>query len=204
MCNVLDGIENMNDSLFPEFYALPNGFDYIPDFLNEDEEQSLVKSIRQIELHPFRFHGFEAKRRVASFGFDYGFETGHLLKGQPIPAVFEPLVFKAASHLSIDQKDFGELLVLEYPPGAVINWHRDAPPFKIICGISLLEDCVFRLRPHDKDKQGRKTVLSLPVRRRSMYVIRGEARTSWQHSILPVKRTRYSITLRTLNTSFVM
>jgi alkylated DNA repair dioxygenase AlkB len=188
----------MQDSLFPEF-NVPGGFEYVPDFLNENEEDLLLKSIRQIELHSFQFHRFGAKRRVASFGFDYSFESGRLLKGPPIPPIFEPLVEKVATNLSINKKEFGELLVIEYPPGAVINWHRDAPPFKIICGISILEDCVFRLRPHDKAKQGRKSVLSLPVRRRSMYVIQGESRTAWQHSIAPVKRTRYSITLRTLH-----
>jgi len=37
-----------------------------------------------------------------------------------------------------------------------------------------------------------------PVRRRSLYIITGEARSEWQHSIAPVKETRYSVTLRTL------
>ena len=48
------------------------------------------------------------------------------------------------------------------------KWHRDAPSFNIIVGISLNEDCVFRLRPHEK------------------------------MSISFVKDVRYSITLRTL------
>jgi alkylated DNA repair dioxygenase AlkB len=91
-----------------------------------------------------------------------------------------------------------ELLVTEYPPGSVINWHRDAPPFDVIAGISLSADCTFKLRPHEKEKQNRKSILSFPVKRRSLYLIQGEARTNWQHSIAPVKEMRYSITLRTL------
>ncbi|MGV3657809.1 MAG: alpha-ketoglutarate-dependent dioxygenase AlkB, partial [Chitinophagaceae bacterium] len=95
-------------------------------------------------------------------------------------------------------KDISELLVTEYPPGSVINWHRDAPPFDTIIGISLLSDCVFKLRPYDKAKQERKATISLPVQRRSLYVMKDSARTEWEHSIAPVKQTRYSITLRTL------
>jgi alkylated DNA repair dioxygenase AlkB len=80
----------------------------------------------------------------------------------------------------------------------VINWHRDAPPFDIIAGISLLSDCIFRLRPHDKTKYKRSAIISFPVNQRSLYIIQGAARKDWQHSIAPVKQLRYSITLRTL------
>jgi alkylated DNA repair dioxygenase AlkB len=80
----------------------------------------------------------------------------------------------------------------------VINWHRDAPPFNIIAGISLISNCNFRLRPQDKAKQTKAFVISFPVNRRSLYIIQGATRNNWQHSITPVKQTRYSITLRTL------
>jgi alkylated DNA repair dioxygenase AlkB len=103
-----------------------------------------------------------------------------------------------AALISVEAEELAEILVTEYPPGAVINWHRDAPPFDIIIGISLLSDCTFRFRPYDKAKQGRKSIISTPVQRRSAYIIRDEARTDWEHSISPVKETRYSITLRTL------
>ena len=89
-------------------------------------------------------------------------------------------------------------MIIEYPPGAVINWHRDAPPFDIIVGISLLSNCTFKLRPHEKEKQTRSSIISFPVERRSLYVMQGPSRTDWQHSTNPVKETRYSITLRTL------
>lgn len=61
-----------------------------------------------------------------------------------------------------------------------------------------MANCTFRLRPYDKAKQTKASVISFAVKRRSLYVIKGPARTDWQHSITPVKQTRYSITLRTL------
>jgi alkylated DNA repair dioxygenase AlkB len=41
-------------------------------------------------------------------------------------------------------------------------------------------------------------VISFPVKRRSLYIMQGAARSEWQHSIAPVEQQRYSITLRTL------
>src|SRR5688572_3035585 len=184
-------------SLFPQDSIFPEGFSYIPDFLSISEEAILLDLISKISLQTFIFQGYEAKRKVASFGYDYNFEKRNLTKGQAIPEEFRWLIDKVNAHLGT-ANDFAELLVTEYPPASVINWHRDAPPFDIIVGISLLTDCTFRFRPHDKARQTRKAILSVPLQRRSLYVIQGEARSDWQHSILPVTRLRYSITLRTL------
>jgi alkylated DNA repair dioxygenase AlkB len=187
------------DTLFPIEPILPAGFSYHENFLTIEEEQRLCKEILKMNLHTFLFQGFEAKRKVASFGYDWSFEKRILSKGKDIPSVFDSLINKVAAYLQIDRNQFAELLVTEYPIGSVINWHRDAPPFDIIAGISLASDCIFKLRPHDKSKQGRGSVISLPVRRRSLYIMQGPARSEWQHSITPVREIRYSITLRTLS-----
>jgi alkylated DNA repair dioxygenase AlkB len=187
----------MMQSLFPQEPIYPNGFSYIPDFLTLKEETTLVDLISKISLHTFIFQGYEAKRKVASFGYDYSFEKRTLTKGQEVPEEFRWLIDKVNIQLA-SKNDFAELLVTEYPAGSVINWHRDAPPFDIIVGISLLTDCTFRFRPHEKTQQTRKSIISIPLQRRSLYVMQAEARSDWQHSILPVTSLRYSITLRTL------
>lgn len=186
------------NTLFPIESPYPSGFFYFPDFLTEDEETVLCKEILKMELRSFTFQGFKANRKVASFGYDYSFDNGSITKGKPIPDAFDYLVEKVSRYISIKNEAFAELLVTEYPVNSVINWHRDAPPFDLIAGISLMADCNFRLRPYDKAKQTRASVISLPVKRRSLYVIKGIARSEWQHSIAPVKSTRYSVTLRTL------
>jgi alkylated DNA repair dioxygenase AlkB len=185
-------------TLFPVSPAYPPGFTYIPGFITETDEADLCNEISKIELHTFTFQGFEAKRKVASFGYDYSFEKAKLSKGKDIPPSFNRIIKLVADQISVNSEAFAELLVTQYPVGSVINWHRDAPPFDIIAGISLKSDCTFRLRPYKEEKRTRKTVISFPVKRRSLYVIRGESRTDWQHSIAPVKAERYSITLRTL------
>lgn len=183
--------------LFPNEPVLPEGFAYQPDFISEEEELGLLRVISEIELRTFVFQGFEAKRNYASFGADYHFSTRTLSTGLPIPTGFHPLIEKVKQHL-LPGREIAELLVLEYPAGAVINWHRDAPPFETIIGISLLADCTFKLRPHDKAKQTRGAIISFPISRRSLYVMEGPARSEWQHSTAPAKSLRYSITLRTL------
>ncbi|MFN2456963.1 MAG: alpha-ketoglutarate-dependent dioxygenase AlkB [Chitinophagaceae bacterium] len=186
------------NTLFSIEPGFPEGLKYFPDFLSEDEEMELCKEIKKIQLHEFNFQGFTAKRKVASFGYDYNFDKRSLSKGKDIPPIFGPLIEKVSKHLSIKSDEFIELLVTEYPVASVINWHRDAPPFDLIAGISLMSDCIFRLRPQEKAKQNRGAIISFPVRRRSLYIMQGEARNEWQHSTSPVKETRYSITLRTL------
>lgn len=182
-------------SIEPQY---PEGFSYSADFITVDEEAALCETIRSLHLETFLFRGYEAKRKVASFGYDYHFDNRSISKGKEIPEAFLPLIRKVADHLKLSTDELTELLVTEYPIGSVINWHRDAPPFELIAGISLLSDCNFRLRPYDKAKQGRKSIISIPVKKRSLYVMKGSAREEWEHSISETKQIRYSVTLRTL------
>ena len=158
----------------------------------------MLENILNLELRPLIFQGFEAKRKVAGFGYHYHFDTRTITKGPEIPLFLKPLIEKVAGQLQINSSLLAQVLVTEYPVGSVINWHRDAPPFDTIVGISLLSDCTFKLRPYDKLKQTRSAVMAFHISRRSLYVMQGEARENWEHSIIPVKQKRYSITLRTL------
>jgi alkylated DNA repair dioxygenase AlkB len=184
------------------FKSIPEGFEYYPGFLSAEEEDELLQLISGIELNALIFQGYPAKRKVKSFGFNYHFDSRKLSKGIEIPQAFLPVIEKVGLTTGIPPEAFGELLITEYVEGSVINWHRDAPPFGIIAGISLLSDCRFMFRPAEKARQGRKAIISYQVQRRSLYVMKGSARSDWQHSIAPVKQKRYSITLRTLDSRF--
>jgi alkylated DNA repair dioxygenase AlkB len=98
-------------------------------------------------------------------------------------------------------------LINEYPPGAPIGWHRDAPQYGIIAGLSLLSSCRMRLRPYispsdlpSRTGRPRRATHELTLVPRSAYLLAGEARSDYEHSIPPVKDRRYSITFRTLRT----
>jgi alkylated DNA repair dioxygenase AlkB len=190
------------DSLFPIEPEFPEGFSYATEFISVEEEQMLCGFLSTLSFQTFLFHGYEAKRRVVNYGYDYHFTSRSISKGEPIPEIFHFLINRIAQHLNIAPEEFQKILVTEYPPGSVINWHRDAPPFGLIAGISVASDCTFLLRPYDKKKQSRKNIISLPVQRRSLYIMQGESRDAWEHSIRPVKALRYAITLRTLRNGF--
>jgi alkylated DNA repair dioxygenase AlkB len=186
------------NTLFDISPVLPEGFSYQENFITAAEEVYLVKEIEQLDLQQMKFHEYEAKRKVMSFGKGWSFTEQRLKEGNPIPAAFDFLVSRIAGELIIPKENIAQFLVTEYPVDAVINWHRDAPPFETIVGVSLLSDCIFKLRPHEKEKQTRAATISLPVKRRSIYVMTGNAKNAWQHSTAPVKEVRYSLTFRTL------
>jgi alkylated DNA repair dioxygenase AlkB len=186
------------NTLFDIGPVLPDGFNYHPDFITEAEEQSLIKIIAHLDLQPMKFHEYEAKRKVVSFGRGWSFTEQQLKQGNPFPPEFDFLVDKIAKQLSISKQLIAQFLITEYPAGSVINWHRDAPPFDIIAGVSLAADCTFKLRPQDKEKQTRSATVSLQVQRRSLYTMQGPAKSEWQHCTAPVHKVRYSLTFRTL------
>jgi alkylated DNA repair dioxygenase AlkB len=109
---------------------------------------------------------------------------------------------KVAAWLGAGISELNHCLVAEYRPGSALGWHRDVPDFELVCGISLGSSCRMRFRPfppkRDGNATGRKRVLSLDLAPRSAYMLRGDARWRWQHSIPPTKALRYSITFRTL------
>jgi alkylated DNA repair dioxygenase AlkB len=188
-------------SLFDHNPLYPAGFSYEPDFISETEEANLLNEIEKLEFSEFIFQGYKAKRRVIEYGYEYDFETGKTSPTHPIPQFLLPLREKVAAYIGIDPGRIEEALITEYPPGSVINWHRDVSSFEDIAGISLGCDCDFQLRPHDESKRSRKSTLTIRATRRSLYVMRGEVRNEWEHGIKPVDGTRYSITFRTMRTS---
>jgi hypothetical protein len=44
----------------------PEGFRYQPGVISIDEEQELIKHIRELPLKEYEFHGFTARRRVTT------------------------------------------------------------------------------------------------------------------------------------------
>ena len=172
-----------------------DGFLYREDFITGSEELTLLDCIRSLEFHEMKMRGVVARRRVIHYGVKYSFETFKASQGPPIPEFLVPLRERAAAFAGVEPDDLAEALLTEYAPGAPIGWHRDAHPFDIVIGISLLSACRFRFR-RGKVRSWETVDVALPPR--SAYVLTGPARTEWEHSIPPVKELRYSITFRTL------
>lgn len=180
---------------------LPDGFRYEQDFLTSSEESRLIENISAVEFSDFEMRGVVARRRVAFFGLAYDRSNR---PARAFPAFLSALRVRAAIWAGIDEDAIAMALINEYPPGAPIGWHRDAPQYGIVIGISLGSSCRMRFRPYSSAASSsspappRRATHELALLPRSIYLIAGLARSAFEHSIPPVDAHRYSITFRTL------
>jgi alkylated DNA repair dioxygenase AlkB len=175
--------------------SFPSGFRYQPDFVTRQDERSLADWIATLDLKPYEFRGYHGLRRVVSFGSRYDYRSRRTERAPDFPAPLLSLRQRAAQWAEHAPEDIRQILVSEYQPGAPIGWHRDRPQFGDVIGVSLLAPANFRLR-RAKDKGWERH--SVPLQPRSIYLLSGEVRQHWQHSIPPLAALRYSITFRTL------
>jgi alkylated DNA repair protein (DNA oxidative demethylase) len=175
--------------------APPPGFRYQPDLLTENEEGALAVYLRTLDFAPIAMRGQIARRRTTHFGWIYGYESWRIEPGPPIPETILPLRVRAARLAGVESDELVEVLVTEYPPGAGIGWHRDAPQFGTVIGVSFLAPCRMRFQRGGGEARETRAFVLEP---RSAYVLDGAVRWAWQHSIPPTKALRYSVTFRTL------
>ncbi len=173
----------------------PQGFRYLSQFAAGTEAEALVQQIRGLEFSPVVMRGTVARRRVVHFGWRYGYESWRISPGPPIPPFLVPLRQRAAALIGLSSEDLAEVMVTEYQPGAGIGWHRDAPMFGDVVGISLLGVCRLRFQ---RGRGPARVTSEVTLEPGSAYVLAGAARWAWQHSIPPTKAARYSVTFRPL------
>jgi hypothetical protein len=178
-------------------HDLPMGLHYREDFVTYAEEHALLQVIAKVAFTNFEMRGVVARRRVAFFGASYdGTAAG------PLPEFLLPVRASIAQWSEVDPDAFAMALLNEYRPGTPIGWHRDAPQYDIVAGISLLSACRMKFRPYrapSAPTSARRTAThELVLHRRSAYRMTGESRQAYEHYIPPVAQLRYSITFRTL------
>jgi alkylated DNA repair dioxygenase AlkB len=64
-----------------------------------------------------------------------------------------------------------------------------------VIGLSFCAPCRLRFRRRQGERWERRAIDVAP---RSAYLLDGEARRVWEHSITPMEKLRYSVTFRTL------
>ena len=100
-------------TLFDISPTLPPGFHYETNFITEAEEILLLDLIKSLELNNMKFHQYEAKRKVISFGQGWSFTEQRLKQGEPIPAGFNFLVERVARKLNLAIDRITQFLVTE-------------------------------------------------------------------------------------------
>ena len=182
--------------LFEEGDWLPEGFLYFDDVLSPAEESELLDVIEDLDFSAVVMHGVAARRTTRHYGYGYEFQSQALTDADPLPDWLIGLRDRAARVAGEEPGQFVEALVTHYPAGATMGWHRDAPGFgDVVLGVSLGASCRMRFQ---KGKGPDRVVAEQLLEPRSAYALKGAARWIWQHSIPAVKKTRYSVTFRTL------
>ena len=172
------------------------GLQYDQALITEEEEQALLTRLVSLELAPFRFQGWLGNRKTQSFGWRYDFDDASFTPAEPIPDWLMQLRAKAAAFAGIAPDHFIHVLLARYDPGAGIGWHKDRDVFDQVVGISLNTPAKLRFRQRTTTGFRRAFIEILP---RSAYLLSGESRWEWEHSIAPGEQLRFSITFRTLS-----
>jgi alkylated DNA repair protein (DNA oxidative demethylase) len=173
----------------------PQGLLLRADTLTPEEERELLERFEELRWDPIVIRGQAARRTARHFGLGYDYEARTPRPGEAIPGWLEPPRRAAAELAGVRADELVEGLVQRYPAESTIGWHRDAPAFGIVVGISLVGAARLRFQ---RGRGERRRTWEVALQPRSGYVLAGEARWSWEHSIPPTKEPRYSITFRTL------
>jgi alkylated DNA repair dioxygenase AlkB len=171
------------------------GLKMVEDAISAGDDATLAAHLDAAPLAPFQFGQWQGKRLTASYGSGYDFARQRVSEAPRLPDWLLDLRARLAPLVGRRAQDFVEALLIRYDPGAGIGWHRDRPQYGEIIGLSLTAPATLRLRRRTGTGFERRN-LALPPR--SIYLLSGEVRREWDHSIVPMDVTRRSITFRTL------
>ena len=121
--------------------TLPEGLIHVPGSLTEAEERDVLAVLATFELQPYVLHDTPSRRLVRSFGLARVAGAYDVGPAAPIPVELEWLRERCAGQMGREPEELVQLLASRYPPGAGIGWHRDAPQFGDVAGISLQTPC---------------------------------------------------------------
>ena len=184
--------------LFSDSPTLPpvGGLQVIADAIDAGEEQALSARIDAAPLEPFRFGQWTGKRMTAHYGSAYDYQRSRPIPAPPMPPWLLDLRERLGEWFGIAPVALQQALLIRYDPGAGIGWHRDRPQYGEVIGLSLGAPATLRLRQRLPD--GGFARHAVPLAPRAAYLLSGEVRESWEHSIVPMEQTRRSITFRTM------
>jgi alkylated DNA repair protein (DNA oxidative demethylase) len=186
----------MSADLFGNTAPPISGLNVKLDAVTPVEERDLIEGIEQLNLPHFQFQAWLSKRRTRSFGWLYDFQDASFGPTDPIPAFLQSLKGIAARFAGVPIEDLVQVSLIKYETGAGIGWHKDRPELDAVIGVSLGAAATMRFRRRSGGRFERSSVVLPP---RSIYLLDGEVRYEWEHSIPSVTAPRWSVTFRGLS-----
>jgi alkylated DNA repair dioxygenase AlkB len=192
-------IHSAQGALFERDDLLPAGLAFEPAMISDDEERALLAVAAALPLREARYKTYTARRRVYAYGSRFDFDEYKLdpkAIGE-LPPPLHALRERLAAWAGLQPAEFVHVMISEYARGTPLGWHRDAPDYEVIVGVSLGSPATLRFRPWPPRAPKKDDVVAIDLAPRSAYLMRDTARWGWQHSVPPVPGLRYSITMRT-------
>ena len=154
-----------------------NGLTYIPNFLNKEEIELLIKSINNEKWMT------DLKRRVQHYGYKYNYKSRSVDRSMYIgelPIWSLDVISKFEKYINFTPD---QLIINEYEPGQGIASHIDCQPCfgDTILSVSLGHCLMDFMNIRNKKKE------SLFLETGSLLILSGEARYEWTHGIVPRK-----------------
>lgn len=171
----------------------PQGFHYFPNIVTKELSKEILD---YFHAHPEEMRPVfgPASRHVRQYGFSYNYsDKKKNVKIDPFPSCIQKLIglivdttppeLQSNSDDSDDSDDyFDQCIANRYMPGEGIGKHIDHPRFGNVIACFTLQSGIEIEFDHP-----RKGVFKAYVEPRSLYVMRGVARTQWSHQIRPRK-----------------
>jgi alkylated DNA repair dioxygenase AlkB len=160
------------------------------DFISDDEHNSLIEEIRN-EISKPRVHTrYSDRNRVLRYGSNSICHNNQC--GSIFPHQIDQISEKLVSNKIVKNKP-DAININEYLIGDFIVAHADRPesgPIVTILSVNSVATMLFENRKNSKDK------FEITMFPKSILQMRDAIRWDWNHSIYPVKETRYSIVFR--------
>jgi len=173
-----------------------NGLYYIPNFLTNNE-LDIIKNKLNSEIELESIFG-KTSRRIVHYGYYYSYNRSDLKVAPAIPEYLSRLVDPDRINNIIGEniiiKKYDQLIINEYNPDQKITYHTDhTKQFgPIIMCITVGQSVPIKFKKGD-------IIKSINIQEGSMYIMSGDARYKWQHSLKnSTNQTRYSLTFRTV------
>lgn len=172
------------------------GLYYIKNYLSMYEINNIKNFINDsIELKPISANNYS--RRVAHFGYFYSYDRTGLKEAPAIPNILQELANNKYINKLLDADivpQFDQLIINEYQKNQQIAYHTDHKTLfgPVIACITIGQVVPIYFKNGDQE-------IKLNIEEGSMYIMTGDARYIWQHSLKNnCAGVRYSLTYRTV------
>lgn len=181
----LFGYYKSDDELNSDNLSKIDGLSMLHNFITENEEQILIDKIDN------SFWIDDLKRKVQHYGYRYNYKTRRIdesLHIGDLPGWMQPVINKIQD-LDSNIDPIKQVIINNYEIGQGIAPHIDCEPCfgNYIISLSLMSDIVMQFKHQDNGE-----IINIKLPRRSLTIIKDDARYKFTHGIAQRKRDNFN------------